>query len=194
MIKLFDNAISSTVLYASAAVLFLLILGCVLRFLHRRRKARRAEKEKQRVAEETALRHARVIQESRKVIQQTKNPQTIAQRFDDIRDRAEKLSALAEHFDLPEMPEARLQELKSYYKSEKDHVLQERIFGEIEAALNKAETIPKRAGKITFLEKALILALDGKASVRDAAIAREFEAKARQIQAMIADLMKAPSI
>ena len=193
MIKLFDNAVSSYVLYASAALLFLIVLGYILRALGRRRKARRVEEEKQRVAEETARRHARAIQESRKVIQQAKDPGTIAARFDAIRDHAEKLSALAEHFDLPEMPEARPQELKAFYKGEKDRVLRDRFLGEIEAAVAKAGTIPKRAGKITYLEKALILAMDGKNSVRDAAAAREFEAKAGEIQAMIADLMKTPA-
>ncbi len=42
---------------------------------------------------------------------------------------------------------------------------------QVDAALAKVDEIPKRAGKITYLERALILCLEGRRTTRDEALA-----------------------
>jgi hypothetical protein len=156
----------------------------------RRRKERRIQQEKQRMAEETARRHAQVIAESRKIIAQAKNPGVIASRFDVIRDHAEKLSALAEHYDLPDLPDAKPQDLKAYYRNAKDQILHDKIIEQIDEAMDKAASIPKRTGKITYLEKALLLVMEGKRTMRDEGLLKELEIRGGGIQAAIVEAMK----
>jgi hypothetical protein len=144
------------------------------------------------VAEETARRHAKTIEESKRTIQTSRNPAAISAGFEVIRDHAEKLSALAEHYDLPDIPSSTPSDLKAFYREEKDRILRDRIMDQVETALTKAAEIPKRPGKITFLERALILCLEGKRTTRDEGLAREFEAKAGEIQGLIAALMSPP--
>lgn len=183
----------STPLLIALGLLFVLAVGLSARAFRKRHRARRAEAEKKRMAEDTAKRHAQVIADSRKIIQTSKNPETIAARFDIIRDHAEKIGALAEHYDLPDIPpESTPQEIKAFYKDEKDRTLRDRTIEQIDEALVKAAEIPKRSGKITYLEKALILALEGKRAVRDEAIVREFEARSQEIQGLISRLMEPP--
>lgn len=133
-----------------------------------------------------------MIEESKRIIQTSRNPAAISARFEVIRDHAEKLSALAEHYDLPDIPPSTPSDLKAFYHDEKDRVLHDRIMEQVAEAMAKAAEIPKRPGKITFLERGLILCLEGKRTTRDENLAREFEAKGAEIQAMIAALMAAP--
>jgi hypothetical protein len=168
-----------------------ILLTFILRSVRRARRARLAARERQRVAEETARRHAKTIEESKRVIQTSRNPAAISARFDVIRDHAEKLSALAEHYDLPDIPTSTPTDLKAFYRDEKDRVLRDRIMEQVAEALAKAAEIPKRPGKITYLERGLILCLEGKRTTRDERVAREFEAKGAEIQGMIATLMTA---
>jgi hypothetical protein len=183
--------ISSAILYG-AAVLALVLLVVLLRVVRRARRRREEAREKARVAEETARRHARKIEESKRVIQTSRNPAAISAGFEIIRDHAEKLSALAEHYDLPDMPSSTPSDLKAFYHEEKVKVLRDRVLEQVETALVKAAEIPKRAGKITYLERALILCLEGKRTTRDEALAGEFEAQAKRIQRMIGDLIAKP--
>jgi regulator of extracellular matrix RemA (YlzA/DUF370 family) len=162
-----------------------LIAGCGGIFAARalrRRRAHSARREKQRVAEATARRHVQVIMESKKIIAQAKNPELIASRFDVIRDHAEKLNALAEHYNFPDLPDIKPQELKIFYRNKKDRILHDRIIEEIDEALAAAVAIPKRTGKITALEKGLILVLEGRQTMRDEALLNELEARDREIE------------
>ena len=177
----------------AAIVVALLIAAAAALFSIRAYKAARAravQKEKQRMAEITARRHAQVIEESKKIIAQARNPELIASRFDVIRDHAEKLSALAEHYDLPALPDAQPQDLKAFYKNKKDQVLHDRIIEQIDDAMAKAGAIPKRTGKITYLEKALLLVMEGQRTMRDEALLKELEARGRDIQEAIGQAMK----
>jgi regulator of extracellular matrix RemA (YlzA/DUF370 family) len=177
----------------AAIIAVLLIAGSAVVFSIRSYKAARAraaQRERQRMAEATARRHARVIEESKKIIAQAKNPELIASRFDVIRDHAEKLSALAEHYDLPDFPDAQPQELKAFYKNKKDQVLHDRIIEQIDDAMAKAGAIPKRTGKITHLEKALLLVMEGQRTMRDEALLKELEARGRDIQDAISRAMQ----
>jgi hypothetical protein len=171
-----------------ALVLFLVILRVALKARRRREAAR----QKARVAEETARRHARRIEESKRVIRTSRDPVAISAGFEVIRDHAEKLSALAEHYDLPDIPTSSPSDLKAFYRAEKDKVLRDRVMEQVEAALAKVDEIPKRAGKITYLERAFLLCLEGGRTTKDEALSREFEAQAKRIQGMIGDLMAAP--
>jgi regulator of extracellular matrix RemA (YlzA/DUF370 family) len=179
-------------LFYAIAILPVLILAAVI-FVRaaKHRRLRMAQKEKQRVAAETARRHAQVIMESKKIIAQAKNPELIASRFDVIRDHAEKLSALAEHYDLPDLPDAKPQDLKAFYRNKKDQILHDRIIEQIDEAVAKADTIPKWTGKITYLEKALLLVLEGQRTMRDAALLKELEARGSDIQAAIGRAVEA---
>jgi hypothetical protein len=154
-----------------------------------RRRELKLRREKQRVAEETARRHAQVILESKKIIQRSKNPEQIASRFNIIRDHAEKLSALAEHYDLPDLPDAEPRELKAFVRTKKDLILHDRIIEQIDEALAEAESIPKRTGKIGCLERALLLVLDGRRTIRDEALLKELEGRGRDIHAAISKAM-----
>jgi hypothetical protein len=183
--------LSPAILYGSA-VLALVLLFVLLRVARKVRRRRIEAREKARVAEQTARRHARAIAESKRVIQTSRNPAAISAGFETIRDHAEKLSALAEHYDLPDMPSTTPSDLKIFYREEKDKVLRDRVMEQVETALAKTDEIPKLAGKITYLERALILCLEGKRTTRDEALAREFEAQAKRIQVMIGDLMAKP--
>lgn len=171
----------------AAIVAFPLIAATIVLILRNRQAARvrAAKMEKQRMAEATARRHAQVIQESKKIIAQARNPEIIASRFDVIRDHAEQLSALAEHNDLPDLPDAQPQDLKAFYRNKKDQVLHDRIIEQIDDALAKAGAAPKRTAKITCLEKALLLVMEGKRTMRDEALLKELEARGRNIQEAI---------
>jgi regulator of extracellular matrix RemA (YlzA/DUF370 family) len=177
-----------------AAILALLLIAFGMVVLAARalksRGAREAEKEKQRVAERTARRHVQVIEESKRIIAQAKNPEIIASRFDVIRDHAEKLNALAEHYDLSDLPEAKPQDLKAFYRNKKDQVLHDRIIEQIDEAMAEAETIPKRTSRITCLEKALLLALEGRRTIRDEALLKELEIRDQDIQEAIGRALK----
>jgi hypothetical protein len=63
---------------------------------------------------------------------------------------------------------------------------------QVETAMAKAGEIPRRAGKITYLERALILCLEGKRTTRDEDLAQVFDEKAAQIQRTIAGVMAPP--
>ena len=173
------------------ALLLILILAAVI-FVRaaKNRRLRMAQKEKQRVAEETARRHAQVIMASKKIIAQAKNPELIASRFDVIRDHAEKLSALAEHYNLPDLADAKPLDLKAFYRHKKDQILHDRIIEQIDEAMAKAETIVKRTGKINYLEKALLLVLEGRRTMRDEALLKELEARDREIEEAIVRALK----
>jgi regulator of extracellular matrix RemA (YlzA/DUF370 family) len=162
-----------------------LIAGCGGIFAARalrRLRTRSARREKQRVVEATARRHVQVIMECKKIIAQAKNPELIASRFDVIRDHAEKLNALAEHYDFPDLSDIKPQNLKVFYRNKKDQILHDRIIEQIDEALAAADTIPRRTGKITALEKGLILVLEGRQTMRDEALLKELEARDREIE------------
>jgi regulator of extracellular matrix RemA (YlzA/DUF370 family) len=177
-----------------AAIIALLLIAAAVVFFsiraHKAARARAVQKEKQRMAEATARRHAQVIEESKKIIAQARSPELIASRFDVIRDHAEKLSALAEHYDLPDLPDAQPQDLKDFYRNKKDQVLHDRIIEQIDEAVAKARTIPKRTGKITYLEKALLLVMEGQRTMRDESLLKELEILGRDIQEAIGLTMK----
>jgi hypothetical protein len=179
--------------------LFILAAGYIavpvlalIRGLRRRRRARAAEIEKQTVAEETARRHAKAIEESRKALEASRSPAVMAAHIDVIRDHAEKLSALAEHYDLPDVAPSTPSDLKIFYRDEKDRILHDRTMEQVETAMAKAGEIPRRAGKITYLERALILCLEGKRTTGDEDLARVFDEKAAQIQQAIAGVIAPP--
>jgi hypothetical protein len=139
-----------------------LCLSILVRTVRRTRRVRADERERRRMAEETARRHAKTIEDSKKAIQTSRNPAAISAGFEVIRDHAEKLSALAEHYDLPDIPSSTPSDLKAFYREEKDRVLRDRVMEQVMAALAKAAEIPKGRGKITYLERGLILCLEGK--------------------------------
>ena len=163
----------------------LALLAGLTVWLIRRRDDLKVRREKQRVAEKTARRHARVIEESRKTIALARNPEVIAAQFDVIRDHAEKLGVLAEHYELPDFPKAQPRELKEFCRDQKDRTLRDRIIEQIDEAQAEAETILKPIGKITCLEKALLLVWEGRRTIQDAAMIEELEARGREIQAAI---------
>jgi hypothetical protein len=165
------------------------ILG---RAASRRRRKSLARRELQATAEETARRHAEVIEESRKAIDSSRNPAVMAAHFDVIQDHAEKLSALAEHYDLPDIPPSTPADLKIFYRNEKDRILLDRTMEQVDAALTKADEIPRRNGKITYLERALILCLEGKRTTRDQALSQAFDERASRVQEAIAAAISAP--
>jgi regulator of extracellular matrix RemA (YlzA/DUF370 family) len=179
----------SPLIFIAGALIALVAAALGLRAFKKAR-GRVAQREKQRMAEATARRHARVIEESKKIIARSKNPELIASRFDVIRDHAEKLSALSEHYDLPNLPEAKPQDLKTFCKSKKDQVLRDSIISQIEDAMAKAEATPKWTGKITCLEKALLLVLEGRRTMRDEDLLRELEIRNRDIQGAIGRIIR----
>jgi hypothetical protein len=183
--------ISPAIIYGFA-LLALVMLLVLLRVALKARRRRAEALEKARVAEETARRHARKIEESKRVIRTSRDPAAISAGFEVIRDHAEKLSALAEHYDLPDIPTSTPSDLKIFYRQEKDKVLRDRVMEQVEAALAKVDEIPKRAGKITYLERAFLLCLEGRRTTKDEALSREFEDQAKRIQGMIGDLMNPP--
>lgn len=182
--------------WVAAAVLFLGFAGVPLLLLIkaflRRRGLRKEERARQEVAEETARRHTQAIDESRKAIETSRSPAVMAAHFDAIQDHAEKLSALAEHYDLPDVPPSTPADLKIFYRDEKDRILHDRTMEQVDAALARAEGIPRRSGKITFMERALILCMEGKRTTRDEALARAFDDRAARIQQAIGEVMAAP--
>gem|GEM_PF-5043364 len=161
----------------------------VVRAVLRRGRARKAERERQEVAEETARLHTQAIEENRKAIETSRSPAVMAAHFDVIQDHAEKLSALAEHYDLPDVPPSTPSDLKIFYRDEKDRILHDRTMEQVDAALARADEIPRRPGKITFMERALILCLEGKRTTRDEALVRAFDDRAVQIQQAISDVL-----
>jgi hypothetical protein len=173
-----------------AAALIALVAAALGVRVFKKARGRVTRREKQRMAEVTARRHARVIEESKKIIARSKNPELIASRFDVIRDHAEKLSALAEHYDLPNLPEAEPQDLKTFCKSKKDQVLRDSIISQIDEAMVKAEATPKWTGKITCLEKALLLVLEGRRTMRDEDLLQELEIRNRDIQGAIGQIIR----
>ncbi len=171
-------------------LLLLIAAGISAVWLVQSRRSRQVQKEMQRMAERTARRHAQVIKESKKIITESKSPELIATRFDIIRDHAEKLSALAEHYNLPDLPDAKPQDLKAFYRNKKDQILHDRIIEQVDEAVAKAGTIPKRTGRITYLEKALLLVMEGRRTMRDEALLKELEVRGRDIQEAIGRAME----
>jgi hypothetical protein len=88
------------------------------------------------------------------------------------------------------MPDTPPQDLKAYCKSRKDQVLRDRIISQIDDAVAKAAAIPKRTGKITYLEKALLLVLEGRRTMRDEDLLQELESRGRDIQEAIGKTMR----
>jgi len=64
-----------------------------------------------------------------------------------------------------------------------------RLLEQVDAALARMDEIPRRPGKITFMERALILCLEGKRTTRDEALVRAFDDRAVQIQQAISDVL-----
>lgn len=176
----------------SSALLGLAALLLLVRAVRRSRRRRAEAREKDRVAKETAHRHAKIIEESKRALEKTRSPAVISARFEVIRDHAEKLSALAEHHDLPDIPAATPVELKAYCREEKDRVLRDRVMEQVEEALAKAVEAPKRPAKVTYLERALILCLEGKRVTGDEELAQEFGAQAERIKELIGKLLSEP--
>ena len=65
--------------------------------------------------------------------------------FDVIRDHAEKLSALAEHYDLPDIPSSTPSDLKVFYRDEKDRILRDRIMEQVDGRPGQGGRDPQAA-------------------------------------------------
>ena len=174
------------------SLVILILFGVVLasRAILRWNRARREARERRRKAEETARRDAQIIREIKTIIAQSKNVDTISGPFKITRDHPEKITASPEPHDLPEIREVKTADLKTFYRTKKDKIVHDRIFEQIDRAMAKAETVSKATAKITCLEKALILVLDGQRTVLDEAVRKELDARGRDIHAAIALALK----
>ncbi|MDD8026522.1 MAG: hypothetical protein PHI34_08400 [Acidobacteriota bacterium] len=175
------------------AVGYVLIPGALLaRAVRRHLRKRAAARKRREEAEESARRQAQIIEASRKAIDTSRSPAVISAHFDVIRDHAEKLSALAEHFDLPDIAPSTPSDLKIFYRDEKERILRNRVMEQVDEAMSRADGIPRRPGKITFMERALILCLEGKRTAKDEALVKAFDTKTAEIQQKIAAVMTEP--
>ena len=142
--------------------LVLLLITIIFLLYHASNKW--VEKQKKEEAKKLSLMQAnrslQIIENSKDIINKSKNFSTIQSRFDVIFENIEKLKELAQLY--PDITKPTPQEIEVFYRNEKETFISNFILEEVENIYKKATELSGVKTKINKINQAIVMIIDGK--------------------------------
>lgn len=175
-------------------LIFIIIIVTIIILLYALTKsmdkqAEKAKREKEiALAKSMAARHNQIIKESLDIISKTKNLSTLVSRFDTILDNVDKIIKLSEQYNYTDLTEPPPHELKNYFLKYRNDKIREFILNQVEFEIDKAKAVTKKSSKISILDKAIVMLLEGKRLIEDTEIRNIFDDKEIEIRQLIENI------
>jgi len=106
-------------------------------------------------------------------------------RFDVILNNADTLIKRSEQYNYPNITNPPPQAIKDFYLKTREEKIKDFLLEQIDVEIEKAQTITRKASKITLLDNALLLIVDGKRKLREEDKVKELEIKEKEIKTLI---------
>jgi hypothetical protein len=154
-------------------------------------KSARAREEKKKLEKQislaklTAERQLDIINESLEIISKTKNLSTLISRYDTIIDNVDKLIKIAEDYNCPDLTEPPPQALKEKFLKDRESKIKSFILDQVDFEIEKAKAITKKSSKISILDKAIVMILEGKRLINDEETEKILDNKEAEIRQLI---------
>jgi hypothetical protein len=143
-----------------------IVLLFVVAFLYSKHSQNKSKEEIKEKIRAYGARLVQIIEESKAIINKSKNLDTIISRFDVILEKADELIRVAEQHEYPTITNPPPTEIKAFYLQERERFIYDFINGAVEIEKEKAIAVTRRSTKAAIIDKAIITVLDGKRALR----------------------------
>lgn len=165
----------------------LMLLLITIIFLLYQASTKWVEKQKKEEAKKLLLMQAnqslQIIEESKNIINKSKNFKTILSRFNVIFENIRMLKKL--EIENSDVTDPKPSEIEKFYLREKDKFIKEFVLEEVEINMTKIVDIMTVKTKINIANKAIMRIIEGKKEIKEAENIKELTDKEKEIKAFI---------
>lgn len=164
-------------------IVILIILVAVIIFGIWKKIEKEEKAKKKKVILAQANRNLQIIENSKDIINKSKNFNTILSRFNVIFENIERLKKLEEEY--PDVTEPKPSEIEKFYLNEKEKFIKEFLLEEVEGSMKKARDIIGIKTKINIANKAIIKIIEGRKELKEEENMEELDEKEREIKVFV---------
>lgn len=164
-------------------IVILIILVAVIIFGIWKKIEKEEKEKKKKVILAQANRNLQIIENSKDIINKSKNFNTILSRFNVIFENIERLKKLEEEY--PDVTEPKPSEIKKFYLNEKEKFIKEFLLEEVEGSMKKARDTIGIKTKINIANKAIIKIIEGRKELKEEENMEELDEKEREIKVFV---------
>ena len=164
-------------------IVILIILVAVIIFGIWKKIEKEEKEKKKKVILAQANRNLQIIENSKDIINKSKNFNTILSRFNVIFENIERLKKLEEEY--PDVTEPKPSEIEKFYLNEKEKFIKEFLLEEVEGSMKKARDTIGIKTKINIANKAIIKIIEGRKELKEEENMEELDEKEREIKVFV---------
>jgi len=133
-----------------------------------------------------AKRCLQIIDDSKDIINKTKNFDTVLSRFNVIFKNIDRLKSFEEEY--PDVTKPIPSEIEKFFLKEKEKFIKEFVLGEIEESMKKAESLTGTKTKINIVNKAIMKIIEARKELKEEENKKELDKKEKEIKTHIQNI------